>query len=122
LIHAGREASSAQVGDTTAREQGRMRRPRRRHSAAFKAKVALAAIKGDRSLVELAVDFKIHPNQIGLWRIELLERAAEVFANAAERQAGPDLKALHAKIGEQALQIDLLSGTLHRLGGASAKR
>ncbi|MBF8305747.1 MAG: transposase, partial [Acidobacteria bacterium] len=57
-----------------------MKRPRRNHPASFKAKVALAAIKGERTLVELAAEFKVHPNQIGQWRMELLERAAEVFA------------------------------------------
>jgi putative transposase len=68
-----------------------MKRPRRNHSAAFKAKVAVAALKGDRTLVELSEQFKVHPNQIGQWRAELLERAAEVFATAAEkREAGPE--------------------------------
>jgi transposase-like protein len=99
-----------------------MRRPRRNHSANFKAKVALAAIKGEQTLVDLAAEFKVHPNQIGQWRLELLERASEVLASSAERQAGPDLKALHAKIGEQALQIDFLSGTLDRIGNAGTKR
>ncbi len=88
-----------------------MRRPRRNHSAAFKAKVAVAAIKGDRSLVELSEQFKVHANQIGQWRAELLERAAEVFATAAEkREAGPDLKTLHAKIGQLALENDFSYG------------
>jgi transposase len=100
-----------------------MKRPRRNHSATFKAKVALAAIRGDRTLVELAEQFKVHPNQIGQWRTELLERAAEVFATTTDKHdAGPDLKALHAKIGEQALEIDFLSGALGRIGDASAKR
>ena len=99
-----------------------MKRPRRNHSATFKAKVALAAIRGDRTLVELAEQFKVHPNQIGQWRAELLERAAEVFATTADkRDAAPDLKALHAKIGQQALEIDFLSGALGRIGDASAK-
>jgi transposase len=100
-----------------------MKRPRRNHSATFTAKVALAAIRGDRTLVELAEQFKVHPNQIGQWRVELLERAPEVFAPTADkRDAGPDLKALHAKIGQQALEIDFLAGALGRIGDASAKR
>lgn len=100
-----------------------MKRPRRNHSATFKAKVALAAVRGDKTLVELAEQFKVHPNQIGQWRTELLERAAEVFATAAEkRDAGPDLKSMHAKIGQQALEIDFLSTALGRIGDASAKR
>jgi len=61
-----------------------MKRPRRNHSAAFKAKVALAAVKGDHTLVQLAERFDVHPNQITQWKIELLQRAAEVFATAAE--------------------------------------
>lgn len=100
-----------------------MKRSRRNHSATFKAKVAVAAIKGDRTLVELSEQFKVHANQIGQWRAELLERAAEVFATAAEkREAGPDLKTLHAKIGQLALENDFLAGALGRSGDASAKR
>ncbi len=74
-------------------------------------------------MVQLAQRFDIHPNQITQWKAELLERAGEVFATAAERrEAGPDLKALHAKIGQQALEIDFLAGALGRTGDASAKR
>ena len=100
-----------------------MKRTRRNYGAAFKAQVAVAAIKGDRTLVELSEQFKVHPNQIGQWRAELLERAAEVFATAAEkREAGPDIKTLHAKIGQLALENDFLAGALGRVGDASAKR
>jgi transposase-like protein len=100
-----------------------MKRTRRNHSAAFKAKVALAAIKGDKTLVELSEQFKVHANQIGQWRLELLERATEIFATAAEkREAGPDLKTLHAKIGQLALENDFLADALGRIGDASAKR
>ena len=100
-----------------------MKRPRRNHSSAFKAKVALAAIKGDQTLATLAERFDVHPNQITQWKTELLERAAEVFATAAEkREAGPDLKSLHAKIGQLALENDFLSNALGRIGDASAKR
>ncbi len=100
-----------------------MKRPRRNHSATFKAKVALAAVRGDKTLVELAEQFKVHPNQIGQWRTELLERAAEVFATAAEkRDAGPDLKTLHAKIGQLALENDFLESALTKAGLLSAKR
>ena len=100
-----------------------MKRPRRNHAAAFEAKVALAAIKGDHTLVQLAERFDVHPNQITQWKGELLQRAAEVFASAADKNAAaPDLKALHAKIGQQALEIDFLSGALGRDSGASAKR
>ncbi len=100
-----------------------MRRPRRNHSAGFKAKVALAAVKGDETLATLAERFDVHPNQITQWKTELLERASEVFATAAEkREAGPDVKTLHAKIGQLALENDFLSGALGRMGQPSAKR
>ena len=91
------------------------RRPRRNHSAAFKAKVALAAVKGEHTLAQLAERFDVHPNQITQWRSELLAGAASVFAGASEkRELGPDLKALHAKIGQQALEIDFLEHALGR--------
>lgn len=99
------------------------KRSRRNHSPAFKAKVALAAIQGDQTLAELAQRFDVHANQIGQWRAQLLERAAEIFASGAPKSsAGPDLKELHAKIGQLALENDFLSGALGRIGDPSARR
>ena len=93
------------------------RRPRRNHTAAFKAKVALAAVKGEKTLAELAEQFDIHPNQITQWKSQLQEGAAGVFGEARVDQPAPvDLKALHAKIGELTLENDFLEGALTKAG------
>ena len=99
------------------------RRTRRNHSPAFKAKVALEALKGERTLADLAQRHDVHPNQIMQWQGQLLERAADVFgAPHSPSQAPIDLKALHAKIGELTLENDFLEGALIKAGMLSAKR
>jgi transposase len=99
------------------------RRSRRNHSPAFKAKVALAAMKGEETLAQLAERFDVHANQITQWRSQLLEGAADVFSSGAPaKEEGPSLKELHAKIGQQALEIDFLAGALGKLDGPSGKR
>ncbi len=77
------------------------RRPRRNHSAAFKAKVALAAIKGEKTFAELALQFDMHANRITQWKSQLLEGAAGVFGEARTEpaQEAVDVKTLHAKMG-----------------------
>jgi transposase len=98
------------------------RRARRNHSGAFKAKVALAAIGGEKTLAELAQQFDVHPNQITAWRSQLLDGAAGVFGGGAAAPAPVDLKELHAKIGQLTLENDFLSGALGKAGMTSAKR
>lgn len=101
------------------------RRPRRNNSPSFKEKVTLAAIKGEKTLIELAQEFDVHPNQIKQWRDQLLEGMTGIFGEAGKAEAAPviDVKWLHAKIGELTLENDFLSGALGKAGLlASAKR
>ena len=101
------------------------RRPRRNHSPAFKAKVALAAIKGERTIAQLAEQFDVHPNQITTWKTQLEGGAADVFmvGSGGSHAAAPvDLKALHAKIGELTLENDFLEGALSKAGLLNARR
>ena len=100
------------------------RRPRRNHTPAFKAKVALAAIKGDRTLAQLAEQFDVHPNQITTWKAQLEGGAADVFgAGSTAPTPVVDVKSLHAKIGELTLENDFLAVALGKAGPLpSAKR
>ena len=101
------------------------RRPRRNHTPAFKARVAFAAIKGDRTLAQLAEQFDVHPNQITSWKAQLEKGAADVFSLGGGNggaQPAVDVKSLHAKIGELTLENDFLEGALNKAGLLSAKR
>ena len=99
------------------------RRPRRNHTAEFKSKVALAALRGEKTLSELAEQFDVHPNQITQWKSQLQDGAAGVFGEGrADQTATVDLKALHAKIGELTLENDFLEGALTKAGLLSVKR
>lgn len=82
------------------------KRTRRNHSSDFKAKVALTAMRGDKTLIEIAEQYQAHPTQVTEWKKQLLERASDLFdgtATVSKGESGPDLKVLHAKIGQQAL-------------------
>ena len=97
------------------------KRTRRNHGAVFKAKVALEAIKGEQTLVELAARFQVHPNQIAEWKKQLLDRASEIF-DKEKKYGGPDVKELHAKIGQLAMENDFLAVALGRIDGPSVKK
>ncbi len=99
------------------------RRPRRNHLPEFKAKVALAALKGEQTISELAQRYDVHPNQITDWKNQLLEGSADLFTKGNQEKAVPvDLKHLHAKIGELTLENDFLEGALTKAGLLSEKR
>ena len=102
-----------------------MRRPRRNHSAAFKAKVALAALKGDKTLAELVSQYDVHANQITQWKKQLLEGATDVFSSPAEKASqghGPSREQMEAKIGQLTLENDFLSKALGYDRDPNAKR
>ncbi len=102
-----------------------MRRPRRNHGAKFKSKVAVAALKGDKTMAELTAQFDVHANQITEWKKQLLDQVEGVFLTKAERreaESGPSVKDLQAKIGQLTMENDFLAGALGRIHGPSAKR
>jgi len=84
------------------------RRPRRNHSAAFKAKLALEAAFGDKTIADIAQKHNVPPNQVTEWRRQPLERAADAFGGGAPVEPPVDLKVLHAKIGQLTLENDFL--------------
>ena len=98
------------------------RRQRRNHNSAFKAKVAMAALKGDKTVAELAAQFEVHANQITDWKRQLHENAATVFGERREKEKEPDIQRMQAKIGQLTLENDFLENALIKAGMLSAKR
>ena len=94
-----------------------MKRKRRNHSTAFKAKVTVAALKRDRTQAELAQDFDIHPNQIIEWRKQLLENADQVFGRSEKlaEESEFKIKKLHAKVGQLTMERDFVEQGLERI-------
>ena len=85
---------------------------RRRFTGEFKAKVALEALRGDKTVQEIATRHKVHPNQVSAWKQRAVEGLSEVFSKGAERARGDheaDIRDLHAKIGELTVERDFLS-------------
>jgi transposase len=100
-----------------------MRRPRRNHSPKFKAKVALAALRGEKTLAELAEQFDVHANQIVQWKQQAMDNMASAFdRTAASGVAEAELKDLHAKIGQLTLENDFLGRAFSKARGLNAKR
>ena len=104
------------------REQALGKGTRRKHSATFKAKVALAALAGEKTLADLSLQFEVHPSQITDWKRQLSERAGEVFGKSSESSPPVDVQAMHAKIGQLTLENDFLESALTKAGLLSAKR
>ncbi len=100
-----------------------MKRKRRNHTPAFKARVALAAIRGDRTMAELSAQFDVHVNQIQQWRKQMMENAVEVFGKTNDSGNSEEtIKELHAKIGQLTMERDFLEQGLERIHGPKGKR
>ncbi len=90
---------------------------RRRFTADFKAKVALEALRGDKTIQEIAVKHKVHPNQVSAWKRQAVDGLGEVFSNGADRTRGDheaEVHDLHAKIGQLTVERDFLAEGLKR--------
>jgi transposase len=100
-----------------------MRRPRRNHSAKFKAQVALEAIRGEKTIAEIAAHHEVHPTQVTSWKNQVLENLAGVFGgNSSSSDDKERIRELHAKIGELTVERDFLEGALGKFPGLSGKR
>jgi transposase-like protein len=94
-----------------------MKTSRRKFSGAFKAQVAIEALKERESVAELSKKFEVHPNMISKWKQEFLERASEIFETPSpEKQSQVDLEKLYAKIGQLEMERDFLKKVSKKLG------
>ena len=100
-----------------------MRRPRRNHSAAFKARVALEAIRGEKTVAEIAAHHEVHPNQVTAWKSEVLQNLAAIFGgNVVADDAKEQIRELREKVGELTMERDFLRDALGKFPGSSGKR
>jgi transposase-like protein len=94
-----------------------MKTSRRKFSGAFKAQVAIEALKERDSLAELSKKFEVHPNMISKWKQEFLDRAAEIFeTKSPDKQAQVDIDRLYSKIGQLEMERDFLKKVSKKLG------
>jgi transposase len=100
-----------------------MRKPRRNHSAKFKAQVALEAIRGEKTIAEIAAHHEVHPTQVTSWKNEVLEKLVGIFGGEnSSRDEKERIRELHAKIGELTVEREFLEGALGKFPGLSGKR
>jgi transposase len=93
-----------------------MKQKRRKFSGAFKAKVAIEALKERETLAEISKRFEVHPNMISKWKQEFLERSAEVFDKKSDADSEVDPEKLYAKIGQLEIENDFLKKSLNKIG------
>ena len=90
---------------------------RRRFTADFKARVALDALRGDKTIQEIAAKHKVHPNQVSIWKRQAVEGLGTVFSNGPDKTRmdhDDEVHDLHAKIGQLTVERDFLAGGLKR--------
>lgn len=93
-----------------------MRKNRRKFSGAFKAKVAIEALKERESMAELSKRFEVHPNMISKWKQEFVKRSSELFDKKSDAEAEVDPEKLYAKIGQLEIENDFLKKSLKKIG------
>jgi transposase-like protein len=100
-----------------------MRKPRRNHSAAFKARIALEAIRGEKTVAQIAAHHEVHPNQVTTWKTQVLENLVGIFGGTGIADDGKEqIRELREKVGELTMERDFLSSALGKLPGLSGKR
>ena len=100
-----------------------MRKPRRNHNAVFKSRVALEAIKGEKTIAQIASHHEVHPNQVTTWRTQVLENLTGIFGGVTVADDGEEqIRELREKIGELTMERDFLSNALGKFPGLSGKR
>ena len=93
-----------------------MKKSRRKFTSAFKARVAIEALKERESLAELSKRYELHPTMISKWKQEFLEKSSDVFDKRSEEESGIDPEKLYAKIGQLEMENDFLKKSLKKIG------